>query len=137
RMRIFIDANILISGIVFEGNEREFLKKSISKEIQLVSSEDAINEVSKIIEMKFPEFLDVYRELLVILNIEIIPRKKYKDKIKSYTVIRDKNDRYILASATEGKCEYIVTGDKDLLVLIESENIKIVNARGIMENLTR
>jgi predicted nucleic acid-binding protein len=52
-------------------------------------------------------------------------------------VIRDKNDRHILASATEGKCEYIVTGDKDLLVLIESENIKIVNARGIMENLTR
>ncbi len=136
-MRIFIDANILISRIVFEGNEREFLKKSISKEIQLVSSEDAISEVSKIIEMKFPEFLDVYRELLVILNIEIIPRKKYKDKIKSYTVIRDKNDRNILASATEGKCEYIVTGDKDLLVLIESENIKIVNARGIMENLTR
>ena len=136
-MRIFIDANILISGIVFEGNEREFLKKSISKEIQLVSSEDAISEVSKIIEMKFPEFLDVYRELLVILNIEIIPRKKYKDKIKSYTVIRDKNDRHILASATEGKCEYIVTEDKDLLVLIEFENIKIVNARGIMENLTR
>jgi predicted nucleic acid-binding protein len=42
-MRIFIDANVLISGIVFEGNEREFLKKSISKEIQLVSSEDAIS----------------------------------------------------------------------------------------------
>jgi predicted nucleic acid-binding protein len=82
-MRIFIDANILISGIVFEGNEREFLKKSISKEIQLVSSEDVINEVTKIIEMKFPEFLDVYRELLVILNIEIISRKKYKDKIKT------------------------------------------------------
>ena len=136
-MRIFIDANVLISGIVSEGNEREFLRKSITKEIQLVSSEDTINEVSKIIEMKFPEFLDVYRELLVILNIEIIPRKKYKDKIKSYTVIRDKNDRHILASATEGKCEYIVTEDKDLLVLIEFENIKIINARGIMENLTR
>jgi putative PIN family toxin of toxin-antitoxin system len=134
-MRIFIDANVLISGIVFEGNEREFLKKSISKEIQLVSSEDAISEVSKIIEMKFPEFLGVYRELLVILNIEIIPRKKYKDKIKSYTVIRDKNDRHILASATEGKCEYIVTGDKDLLVLIEYENIKIVNAGSLMKSL--
>jgi len=134
-MRIFIDANVLISGIVFEGNEREFLKKSISREIQLISSKDVINEVTKIIEMKFPEFLGVYRELLTILDIEIIPRKKYKDKIKSYTVIRDKNDRHILASATEGKCEYIVTGDKDLLVLIEYENIKIVNARGIMENL--
>jgi putative PIN family toxin of toxin-antitoxin system len=85
--------------------------------------------------MKFPEFLGVYRELLVILNIEIIPRKKYKDKIKSYTVIRDKNDRHILASATEGKCEYIVTGDKDLLVLIEYENIKIVNAGSLMKSL--
>jgi len=75
-MRIFIDANILISGIVFEGNEREFLKKSISKEVQLVSSEDAINEVSKIIEMKFPEFINLYYELLTILDIEIISRKK-------------------------------------------------------------
>ncbi len=130
-MRIFIDANVLISGIVSEGNEREFLRKSITKEIQLVSSEDAISEVSKIIEMKFPEFLDVYRELLVILNIEIISRKKYK--IKSYTVIRDKNDRYILASAVEDRCEYIVTGDKDLSVLIEYENIKIVNAGSMMK----
>ncbi|RLF95634.1 putative toxin-antitoxin system toxin component, PIN family [Thermococci archaeon] len=134
-MRIFIDANILISGIVFEGNEREFLKKSISKEIQLVSSEDAINEVSKIIEMKFPEFINLYYELLTILDIEIISRKKYKNRIKDYTMIRDKNDRHILASAAEGKCGYIATGDKDLLVLIEYENIKIVNVRSLMKSL--
>jgi len=135
-MRIFIDANVLISGIVFEGNEREFLKKSISREIQLISSEDVINEVTKIIEMKFPECIDLYRELLTILDIEIIPRKKYRDKIKSYTVIRDKNDRHILVSAAEGKCDYIATGDKDLLVLTEYENIKIVNVRSIVEILT-
>ncbi|HEC95671.1 MAG TPA: putative toxin-antitoxin system toxin component, PIN family [Euryarchaeota archaeon] len=134
-MRIFIDANILISGIVFEGNEREFLKKSISKEIQLVSSEDAINEVSKIIEMKFPEFINLYYELLTILDIEIISRKKYKNRIKDYTMIRDKNDRHILTSAAEGKCDYIATGDKDLLVLIEYENIKIVNVRSLMKSL--
>jgi len=134
-MRIFIDANILISGIVFEGNEREFLKKSISKEVQLVSSEDAINEVSKIIEMKFPEFINLYYELLTILDIEIISRKKYKNRIKDYTMIRDKNDRYILASAAEGKCDYIATGDKDLLVLIEYENSKIVNVRSLMKSL--
>jgi len=135
-MRIFIDANVLISGIVFEGNEREFLKKSISREIQLISSEGVINEVTKIIEMKFPECIDLYRELLTILDIEIIPRKKYRDKIKSYTVIRDKNDRHILVSAAEGKCDYIATGDKDLLVLTEYENIKIVNVRSIVEILT-
>ena len=134
-MRIFIDANILISGIVSEGNEREFLKKSISKEVQLVSSEDAINEVSKIIEMKFPEFINLYYELLTILDIEIISRKKYKNRIKDYTMIRDKNDRYILASAAEGKCDYIATGDKDLLVLIEYENSKIVNVRSLMKSL--
>jgi len=134
-MRIFIDANILISGIVFEGNEREFLKKSISKEVQLVSSEDAINEVSKIIEMKFPEFINLYYELLTILDIEIISRKKHKNRMKDYTMIRDKNDRHILASAAEGKCDYIATGDKDLLVLIEYENIKIVNVRSLMKSL--
>ncbi|MEM7533787.1 MAG: putative toxin-antitoxin system toxin component, PIN family, partial [Chloroflexota bacterium] len=41
-------------------------------------------------------------------------------------ICRDPKDDYLLAYAIAGKADYIVTGDKDLLVLEEIEGVKIV-----------
>ena len=47
-------------------------------------------------------------------------------------MVRDKNDRHILAAAMIGKVDYIVTGDADLLSLKNYNNISIVQARKIV-----
>ena len=40
--------------------------------------------------------------------------------------LRDSTDNQILETAVAGKCNWIITGDKDLLTLRKYENIKIV-----------
>ena len=44
----------------------------------------------------------------------------------SLKVARDDDDNRVLEAAITGKCEYIVTGDEDLLSLKKYKNIKIL-----------
>lgn len=55
---------------------------------------------------------------------------------KRITVVRDSTDNKIIEAAVEGKCEYIVTGDKDLLVLGKYKNIKIVSPKEFLEEFS-
>ncbi|MCX6664570.1 MAG: hypothetical protein NT038_00695 [Euryarchaeota archaeon] len=47
RMRIFLDANILVSGIIFKGKEHELLTKN--KNLLFLTSEDALDETKAVI----------------------------------------------------------------------------------------
>jgi len=49
-------------------------------------------------------------------------------------VCRDPDDDNILAAAVSGKCDCIITGDKDLLVLKEYEGIDIFSPRDFLTN---
>lgn len=101
-MRIFLDANILVSGMIFKGKEHELLTKN--KNILFITSEDALDETKAAITQKLHE----------------------------YTTVRDRNDRHILAAAIIEKADYIVTGDADLLNLKTYNNIPIVQARKLL-----
>jgi putative PIN family toxin of toxin-antitoxin system len=46
---------------------------------------------------------------------------------------RDPNDEFVLAAATEGRAQAIVTGDADLLTLVEHEGIAIVTPKQFLE----
>lgn len=50
-------------------------------------------------------------------------------------VSRDPKDDIFLACAVEGHADYIVTGDADLLVLKEHEDIKILRPHDFLEEL--
>ena len=54
------------------------------------------------------------------------------------TVIgRDPNDNMVLGCAVEGKVQYIVSGDNDLLVLKQFRDIQIVRASDFLGVLTK
>jgi putative PIN family toxin of toxin-antitoxin system len=120
-MRIFLDANILVSGIIFKGKEHDLLTKN--KNILFITSEDALDETRAAINKKFPESSELVDIFLNILNLTVIKRKDYLSKLHEYTTVRDRNDKHILAAAVIGKVEYIVTGDADLLSLKTYNNI--------------
>lgn len=48
-------------------------------------------------------------------------------------VCRDPDDDYILAAAVNAGCDYLVTGDKDLLALKKFEGMSIVTPREFAE----
>ena len=132
-MRIFLDANILVSGIIFKGKEHELLTKN--KSTFFITSEDVLDETRAVTTKKFPESSELVEIFLSILNPTVIKRKDYASKLNEYSTVRDRNDRHILAAAMIAKVDYIVTGDADLLSLKNYNSISIIQARKMLSLL--
>lgn len=91
-----MDTNILISGIFFEGNESKILDMP---ELDLITSEDVVDELKKITKKKLKylggralgiSLLEIDRALC---DIEILPRKGYvKEFTKAKELIAHKKD---------------------------------------------
>jgi predicted nucleic acid-binding protein len=103
RCRIFLDTNILISGIFFEGNESKILDMP---EVDLITCEDVVYELKSITKkkLKYLEQRNLEIALLevdrALSDIEILPREKYLDKsLESEGLIAHKKDIPILAAA--------------------------------------
>ncbi len=131
RMKFFIDANVLISGMVFRGNEYRLLLNIIpGKSIHLfVTSGHVIDEIIRVMVAKFPKHLNLAKEFFSCLEIKVVPTDNYIDEMEKIDEIRDKNDKHVLASAYSAKCDIIVTGDKDLLSLKKYQKIQILTAK--------
>ncbi len=59
------------------------------------------------------------------------------ESVESYTegASRDKNDDFLLALAQDGQAEYLVTGDKDLLVLGSFAQTQIISLRHFTDHI--
>lgn len=120
--RVVLDTNVIISALVFAGKPRAILQMVIQKKVIGVISPYLLSELFTILSTKF-EFNESKLTLL---------ERKIKQKFtlvypkKEITVCRDKADNRVLETAIEGKCNFIITGDKDLLVLAKHGRIAIV-----------
>jgi uncharacterized protein len=88
-----------------------------------VMSEEIMTELRRIITEKFPSAiieLKIYEKLLRLYAIWVPLGSQ------TVTVCRDPDDNKIIETAVIGKCQYIVSGDKDLLVLQVFQDIQIV-----------
>ncbi|MBI2036154.1 putative toxin-antitoxin system toxin component, PIN family [Candidatus Microgenomates bacterium] len=52
----------------------------------------------------------------------------------SVKVSRDPDDNRVLEAAGEGDCDFIITGDQDLLELGKYQKIKILTAKNLLTN---
>jgi predicted nucleic acid-binding protein len=59
-------------------------------------------------------------------------------KIKSSVILsRDKKDNYLLALARDVGADFLITGDKDLLVLKQFENTVIISLTEFLKYLNK
>lgn len=121
---IVIDSNVWISALIFGGNPGKILKLFVDNKVEVVMSEEIITELRRIIINKFPLFVN---------SLNLLEASLRKDtvfvQLGSITIdaSRDVDDNRILETAYIGKAKYIISGDKDLLVLKKYENIKILS----------
>ncbi len=121
---IVIDSNVWISALIFGGNPEKILKLFINNKVEVVMSEEIITELRRIIINKFPLFVN---------SLNLLEASLRKDtvfvQLGSITIdaSRDVDDNRIIETAYIGKAQYIISGDKDLLVLKKYEDIKILN----------
>jgi putative PIN family toxin of toxin-antitoxin system len=112
-VKIVLDTNVLIAALIARGVCHELLEYCILRHT-LFTSNFIINEThGKLIE-KFgyaphlaDEAISLFRSRMKLVSPAKLDRQ----------VCRDPEDDNILATAISGKCDCIITGDKDLLVL--------------------
>ncbi len=122
--KIVVDTNWLISYLITKQNSRFDLVLA-NDNIYFYTSEEQIAEFRrKIAEEKFRKYFTVEEAFQFLINFTI---KVSIIKIVSITIAcRDPKDNYLLSLAADANAHYIITGDKDLLILKDFENTKIV-----------
>ena len=131
RPRVFIDANILISGLFFKGPESIVLRLGILGLIDIVTCEFVVEEVREVIRRKFPEAENKFDNLL-----EIITVLKTKKNGKARRLIRDKKDIPVLATAIEYRPDYFITGDEDFHTSEIKKLLNVVRTQDFLDSLS-
>lgn len=109
----FLDANILVSAIAFDGNERRLLEFGASRHAVAMTSEYVLREVGEALTSLGYSLPSVVESILWIRNFVRIDDPSNEQIEKHWDVLRDKTDVPVLAAAIEFRC-VLITGDKGL-----------------------
>lgn len=124
-LRVVLDTNVLVSALLFGG--RAGMLRDAWKDGRIITlvSKATFAEFRKV--LSYPKFKLSQREIRAILNEEILPFVEPVEIADQVTgVCRDSRDDMFLAVADCGRGEYLVTGDRDLLVLKNYGTTRIV-----------
>ena len=136
-MRVVLDTNIIISGLLSEkGQPGLLLRRWLEGKYELATSKAQLDELvrglnykkfrTRISSVQATDFLGHIDTLAIIVG-----------PIPIIDLSPDPDDNAILATAIKANVDLIVSGDKsDLLSLKEVDDIPILTARQAMERLT-
>lgn len=137
-MRIVLDTNLLVSGVISAGPPRQLLDAVKAGVVELCTSETLLAELLDVLSRgKFVARLahagltpagivDDLRRLAVVVSPTSVPR----------VVPTDSDDDHVLAAALAGCADLIASGDKrDLLPLGSYQGIAIITAREAVNRL--
>ena len=124
-MKVVLDTNVLISAFVFKGFSAKVFDHCATAHTILVSPW-IVNELEEKLTQKFSvELFDV--ESIIHLLLDVSEIVEPDNDIP--TICRDEDDNNILQLAEFAQADFIVTGDKDLLLLETFINIPIITPR--------
>jgi len=122
--KIILDTNLWISFLITK-NLSEIDELIQVRKIQLLFSNELIEEFLTV--AKRPKFSRYFtnEDLKEILRLFDYYGKLIKVKT-NISESRDKKDNFLLSLAVDGKADFLVTGDSDLLILNKIRKTKIV-----------
>lgn len=124
-MKIVLDTNVIIAAFATRGLCHDLFEHCLLNH-PLVLSEAILSEVESQLSKKIRLPVSVIHDILLYLRetAEIVSPLEVHEN-----VCRDADDLKILGTASSGKAKYIVTGDKDLLVIKKYKGIQMVTPR--------
>lgn len=132
-MKVFLDTNVLVSGFATRGLCADVIRLILA-EHELIIGDVVLREVERVLKRKIGLPTEQIQEILAFLETQTV---QPKPKLPSPLQVRDEDDQWILASALAAKAEVLVTGDKDLLDVVDKVGgLTITDPRGFW-NLVR
>ena len=129
-MTVVFDTNILFSATGWRGRPHGCVELARAQKVEAFTCVELMQELAEKLEAKLGFSPDQVAETLAdYLNfIRVVRIPKILDAVP-----RDADDNAVLETAIEGKAEFIVTGDDDLLSLKSFRGIKIIRAAEFLE----
>lgn len=131
RLKVVLDTNIYLSGIIFGGNSKHILDLVIEGKITSFISPAILLEIAEKLERKFNwnrnQIITVIKTIsktVVVIN----PKRKLN------IVRADKEDNKIIEAAVESDADDIISGDKHLLRLKRYCDTKIISPSQFLNN---
>ena len=138
KLRVFLDSNVIFSGLYSSKRAPGIiLEHFIKGKINVVVSQQVLEEVIRTIKEKLPGALPALRRLLVNTPPEVRPDPSLEE-IKHWTGKLTVADAAILAAAVAAGPDYFVTGDNHFLEnrrIIEETGLNIVTPAQFLELL--
>ena len=131
--RIILDTNLWISFLI----SKKFIQMDElieNRKLILIFSNESIEEFITVVSRpKFKKyFLKKDIEKILFFFDQYGELVEVKSDLK---ICRDKKDNFLLNLSVDSKADYLITGDKDLLILDKIQNTKILTFSDFIENL--
>lgn len=127
-MKLVVDTNVLVSAFLWKGTPGRLIELAGEKECRLFTSRVLIDELAEVLQRKklakqvqatgftVAQMLRNYQKLATTVTARRLAQQ----------VSRDADDDAVLACALAAQADLIVSGDADLLVLKQFQEIRIV-----------
>jgi uncharacterized protein len=124
-MRVVIDTNIWISALLSRYLRDLIQAILIEDRISILFSSALITEIESVVKRpKIKKYINE-NDASVFLDI-LVSRGELIEVRTEIKICRDPKDDFILALCKDGNADYLITGDKDLLILNPFEDTQIM-----------
>ena len=132
-MRIILDTNIIVSGLISEhGAPAQLLNSWTDNAFSLLTSTTQITELQSVTHRPSVRPLITPAHAGRFIN-DLHPFATVLDRLPAVDRSRDPDDNFLLAMAEAGAADYLVTGDKcDVLALKRHGNTTIITAKEML-----
>jgi len=133
-MKLVLDTNIFVSAFYWGGNPQKIIDRIVEGTDELYISNEILDEVAATMARpKFktrPEIIERY-----VRTIEKIGKKVFITG-KTKGICRDKDDDDKIECGILSGADYLITGDNDILVLGDYQQIKFITAEKYLKLLS-
>lgn len=132
-LKLIIDTNLWVSFLI-SNSHRKLDTLLIGNKIIFLFSEALLAEIKQTIskprlkkyflENAFGEMMEVFEPYIELIEVR-----------STVNVCRDPDDNFLLALAKDGKANYLLTGDEDLLILKNFGKTSIVTIASFLKTI--
>ena len=137
-VRVFLDSNVIISGILSDRGSPRIILDILCLGLPFligITGRYNILEIERALKRKAPKVIPIYQTYLPKVNLEIVPIPS-QEEVERYHGYTSDKDVPVLVSAINGNADFLVTGDKKDFAKLKRINditIKILSPSEFIE----
>lgn len=131
-MRGVIDNNVVVSALLTGGVPRRAFYTLLDAGTILISAPVLLELAEVLNRKKFDKYLTQDERMRFMVGF--LKDAEMAEISETINICRDRTDNMLLELAVSGDADYLITGDKDLLVLNPFRGVEIITPREFSDN---